>query len=106
MPAAAPATVGFFSWARAMASANVTRTTGAGACAPAPAALTLSATTTTEAFDHDIEDRNESEIQERRRDHAAGDGGAHRVARLASGTARDDQRHDAENERERRHQDR
>src|SRR3954462_15223884 len=112
MPAAAAATGGFFSWARAIASANLTRTTGAGvwaasdgatsvnaATATAPgamiaenilfsalAALGDCARTPTDALDDDIKNRNEREIQKRRRNHAAGHGGADRVARFASGT--------------------
>src|SRR5437762_6322152 len=87
-----------------MASANVMWTTGGGAvCACAATAIALSAAAAN-ALDDNIENRNEGEVQERRRDHAAGDGGADRVARFAPGAARHDERHHAEYERERGHQ--
>src|ERR1051326_1717242 len=107
MAAAAAATVGFFSCARRIASSNVTRIAGAGGpCAPAIAAHTLNATPAAQALDDDIQPWNERKVQERRRDHAAGHRGADRVPRLAPGAAREDERHHAEDERERRHEDR
>src|SRR5262245_10817526 len=56
--------------------------------------------------DRDIQDRDEDDRQERRRDHAAGDG---RADRLTGGRARargERERHDAEDERQRCHQNR
>src|SRR6266536_574891 len=63
-----------------------------------------SSATASNALDHDIQDRDEREVQECRCDHAAGDGGADRMARLAPGAAGDDERHDTEDERQRRHE--
>src|SRR5688500_18502462 len=53
-----------------------------------------------------IQDRNEDDGQERRREHAARDGGADGIARGRTGARRVGQREHAEDERERRHQNR
>src|SRR5437879_3909289 len=101
IPLAAAATVGFFSMARSIASLNVTRMAGDGAvCADVAAAAACTASTASahratfaqrsplrlpfaaNAFDNDIENRNEREVQERGGQHAAGDGGADRVPGL------------------------
>ena len=57
-------------------------------------------------FHQHEEDRHDGEREEGRRDHAAEDRGAERVARGGAGAGRHHQREDAEDEGERRHQDR
>src|SRR5438477_3638231 len=124
MRVAAAATDGFLSTARSMASLKVTRMTGSGAWADIEAVMqnaTRAAVTgrralrschasalalETDALDDDIQHRNECEIEEGRREHAAGDCGADRMTRLAAGPARHHERHHAENERKRRHENR
>src|SRR5205823_10719621 len=107
-PAAAVCEVGFFSTARLIASANVIRSAGAGVCAcpveqrsmeqtrtpgvkPRTTGRYLTRrfgpsglTTPANALDDDIQHRNERQIEERRGDHAARDGRADRVPRLAA----------------------
>src|SRR6478672_995598 len=57
-------------------------------------------------LDHDVQDRDEDQVQERRHQHPARDRRADGVARLTSGAAREDEREDAEDERQRGHQNR
>src|SRR5947208_15593403 len=52
------------------------------------------------ALDDDIEDGDKSEIEERGREHAPGDGGPDRMPRAAAGAARKHERHHPEDEGE------
>ena len=54
----------------------------------------------------DVERRREQQPEQRDAKHPREDGGAQRLARFRAGAGGDDQRHDAENEGERRHQNR
>src|SRR5438034_4893874 len=65
-----------------------------------------SGTTATQSLNHHIQDRDEQDVEERREQHPARHGGADGMAAFLPCTRREHQRHDAEDEGERGHENR
>src|SRR5262245_37993150 len=130
MPAIACAMVGLFAIARSIACANVRRSRpwattveGTSTSKRTPVAQTFMICATRslgmrvalrddelscspQRLDDDIQNRNKQNVQERREQHAARDGGADRVPALLPCARCEDERHHAEDERQGRHQNR
>src|SRR3954469_6060648 len=78
----------------------------AGLMGPADGGVIGGGASLAQPFDDDVEDGNESEAEQRRRQHAAEHGGADRLAAGRAGAGGDQQRNDAEDEGEGGHEDR
>src|SRR5262245_18406375 len=130
MPAIACAMVGLFAIARSIACENVRRSRpwattveGKSTSKRTPVAQIFKVCATRslcmrvalrddelscspQRLDDDVQDRDKQDVEERREQHAAGDGGADRVPALLPCARCEDKRHHAEDERQRRHQNR
>ena len=96
------------SGSRLRASGSVTGRLKSGVRSPEPRQVVSAAlrSRAPNRLHHDVEDRDEEDVQEGGEQHPAGDRRAHRMTALLPGAACKHQRHDAEDERQRRHQDR